>query len=64
MITAIASDDPANIMMGMPMLQHRSPATMTKHYNQAKQVEAAGRCQITILDLRERHPREPLPNKK
>ncbi len=62
MITAIASDDPANIMMGMPMLQHRSPGTMTKHYNQAKQVEAASRCQNTILDLRERYPLEPLSN--
>ncbi len=56
MITAIASDDPANIMIGMAMLQHRSPGSMTKHYNQAKQVEAAGRCQTTIQDLRERYP--------
>jgi hypothetical protein len=30
MITAIASDDPANIMMGMAMLQHRSPGSMIK----------------------------------
>src|SRR5260370_42087590 len=42
-------------MMGMAMLQHRSPGSMTKHYNQAKQVEAAGRCQMTIHDLRERY---------
>jgi hypothetical protein len=63
MITAIASDDPANIMMGMAMLQHRSPGSMTKHYNQAKQVEAAGRCQTTIQDLRERYPLAQRSNK-
>ena len=45
------------------MLQHRSPGSMAKHYNQAKQVEAARRCQTTIHDLRARYPLAQRSNK-
>jgi hypothetical protein len=47
----------------LAMLQHRSPGSMAKHYNQAKQVEAARRCQTTIHDLRARYPLAQRSNK-
>jgi hypothetical protein len=43
-------------MLECLMLQHRSPDTMTKHYHQAKQIDAAVRCPTTLQDLRERFP--------
>ena len=50
--TALATDDPAHVGAAMPILGHTDPRIFNKHYNQAKDTEAALRFQENVQDFR------------
>ncbi len=50
--TSLATDDPAHVGAAMPILGHTDPRIFNKHYNQAKDTEAALRFQENVQDFR------------
>ena len=52
--TTIAIEDPEQAQIIAPILGHRSLRTAERHYNQARQLEAARDYQAEILSLRRR----------
>jgi integrase/recombinase XerD len=50
--TTIAIVDPNHISVASQLLHHKSAATIQRHYNQARAIEAARNYQAVILELR------------
>ena len=50
--TSIAIDDPAHVRMAAPLLGHRTLTSTERHYNHARQREAASHWQDCVLALR------------
>jgi integrase len=55
--TTIALEDPFHVRIASRLLGHRTSSTTEKHYNQARNVEAARTMQNFLLELR-RGPRQ------